>query len=342
MRVCFYEDITPRGLTNQIIFLVDYLRTLLNVHGNESTTFIVILPYFFNDLNNHQLLTPMSEILLFESLSNMFPQITFIDLHKLPEDFIIEWGAENTWHRIQHQHFIHFIRHYHPLSIIGIPYSEGSGIRISCQSHGFHDIQIDYRNNMLDIDRTRYYFIGMEQILTEDTRRLLRNLQFSYPIYNPLFLERPDRIPPKGYTKYHVVHLRMEDDAIQAWSENDENRSSSEQEYRSNVESAYLSSIFENIFPTEHHIIIILTANRDEKFLQQIINRGHHVWLRPYNDEIGRECNAIEDLEIATKYGNGIFVGHPRSTFSHMISIRSNCEKTIMIPVWKSLECGTS
>ena len=56
-----------------------------------------------------------------------------------------------------------------------------------------------------------------------------------------------------------------------------------------------------------------------------ITEKSYNIFQRPDDESSrGREYNAIQDLCLATQYGNGAFIGHSFSTFSKWIRYRMN------------------
>ncbi len=123
--------------------------------------------------------------------------------------------------------------------------------------------------------------------------------------------------------KINVIHLRVEDDAIEHWSKMNE---LSEMDFKNFIESKYISLIKTYIAITD--FTIILTDSKQNsvfEFLKQSNYKFTTVEKR-YED---RELNAIIDLLVSsacnsTFIGNFNFDGLNGSTFSYLISKRFN------------------
>lgn len=329
MVVYFYDDLRPGGFTNQIAFLIDYLACLSR--KRHDTKPVVILNCFFNDHLNHRLTTPISKILDLVALTSIFPQFVFIDVHNLPNDFELHWGCRSTYTQLGSKHLFEFVKYKNPTLLLSLkdiaPNGERHHLRIHCPSKEIPRIDLPYRDFIVQVDRTQYFRDGVRVLFDEGYEPVFRTLQFSYRIHGT-DEESMDLL--STYRTHHIVHLRTEEDAIEAWAtpsetsepgyENDRTMMT----YRRNIEDAYIATIKASIDPThDESILHILTADRtDSRVLRWMESNGYRVFMRPYNPDIGRECNALEDLIISTTYGNGVLIGHSRSTFSHLLKIR--------------------
>ena len=127
--------------------------------------------------------------------------------------------------------------------------------------------------------------------------------------------------------KINVIHLRVEDDAIEHWSKMNK---LSETDFKNFIESKYISMIKRYIAITD--FTIILTDSKQNSvfnFLKQQNYKFATVEKR-YED---RELNAIIDLLVSsacnsTFIGNFNFDGLNGSTFSYLISTRLNTRLT--------------
>jgi len=128
--------------------------------------------------------------------------------------------------------------------------------------------------------------------------------------------------------KINVIHLRVEDDAIEHWSKINK---LSETDFKKFIESKYISLIERYIAVTD--FTIILTGSKENSvfnFLKQQNYKFATVEKR-YED---RELNAIIDLLLSSTC-NSTFIGNFNfdelngSTFSYLISKRLNTSRNI-------------
>lgn len=333
MTVFFYEDIAPKGMTNQITFLIDYLICIMNMmkEKNSDERVIIFLHYFFNDYTNHDLVSPISNILDLDFLSNtFFKNFILFDLNKLPDDFYLQWIDGNCIEYLSSKDLFWFLKTFHPLTHLSKSLKESStnecNVRINCQSRDITHVDIPYRNHVLMVDRIQYYSIGMDILREPNTFTLFKNIRFidESNIDLPHLLE---------YKKRHVIHLRLENDAVEQWWRDNDNISICESQ------DIYVNSYFQKYielierFINKDDICILLTSPSTSQamMVKWFTQSDFTFYQKPYNPSIGRERNAILDLCIATKYGNGMFIGHSRSTFSQWISIRMTCENSLLV-----------
>jgi hypothetical protein len=88
----------------------------------------------------------------------------------------------------------------------------------------------------------------------------------------------------------------------------------------------YLEKMEELLKSGEKSICILLTSpsNQNRKIMEWLEERSYNMFQRPYDSSRGREYNAIQDLSLASQFGNGVFIGHSFSTFSKWIRYRMN------------------
>ena len=131
--------------------------------------------------------------------------------------------------------------------------------------------------------------------------------------------------------KINVIHLRVENDAIQHWSKMNQ---MNEQQFKNIIETKYINLFKKYISRTD--LNIILTSSKSNGVFNFLQNENYQYVIvnKLYED---RELNAIIDLLVSTSCNNK-FIGNFNfkylngSTFSYYISklINTNIEK-IMI-----------
>jgi hypothetical protein len=131
--------------------------------------------------------------------------------------------------------------------------------------------------------------------------------------------------------KYHFIHLRLEEDAIEHWRIQDifdediqkgiiGHYEYSKEEYKRIVEDKYIYFIEKYI---ERDSIILLSGycfkNRVYEYL---IHHGYQIYIYEKDIKKGREINAIYDM-ILSESVSGKIIGSYVSTFTQMICIRN-------------------
>jgi hypothetical protein len=134
--------------------------------------------------------------------------------------------------------------------------------------------------------------------------------------------------------KINVLHLRLEDDAINHWCSFNKIRPF---EYKILMEEKYIELIRKNIKKSDKNIILSYSDNNE--VMRYMKSNGYDIHFLPKNKLWGREINAVRDLCIS-KSCNNIFIGNynPRltevngSTFSYYISqnLQSNVKQVLI------------
>jgi hypothetical protein len=119
--------------------------------------------------------------------------------------------------------------------------------------------------------------------------------------------------------KLNVLHLRLEDDAIEHWSKKN---NMNEPDFENYIMNKYIEIISTHIDKNDKNII--LSYSTDNKVITFLKNNGYDYTFIEKNNE-GREINALIDFLISNGCNN-VFIGnyHPEkingSTFSYYIS----------------------
>lgn len=130
----------------------------------------------------------------------------------------------------------------------------------------------------------------------------------------------------------HVAHIRLEPDAIRHWSK--ENHMS-EEAFHDLLFAKYIHAIQQHM---QDGRILILSYhhNRVVRWLEE--NHRSFFFIEKEKKK-GREWNAILDMVLAEKYGNGVFLGNfdvyrtQGSTFSYFLMKRCRFQKSVLIDI---------
>ena len=206
-----------------------------------------------------------------------------------------------------------------------------SSDKVFCLSSINQYLKNKYKINIVDITKTRYvnrkeelgkYLLKFnipqcsDLINTDLGKDILSHLLFTPNLVSvPMkFLNSIVKKNTSSYNNIHVIHLRIEDDAIEHWSKANKLTT---QKFRNLLVNKYTKLIEEHISPNELTILITGSINNEVvSFLKE--KKYNYQYL--VKQSRYREINAIMDL-ILGKMCSGIFIGAAGSTFSHILAI---------------------
>jgi hypothetical protein len=140
---------------------------------------------------------------------------------------------------------------------------------------------------------------------------ILQNIEFCNK-YSEKANNIKNSIKNLGYNRINCIHLRLEDDFIQHYSENlqmDKN------EIKSKLEKYYIYAIKNTILPSD--LTLVLTNDNNNKVINFLIDNNYKIatTLKFYED---RELNAIIDLEVG-QLCNNVYLLVYESSFSYFL-----------------------
>ena len=150
-------------------------------------------------------------------------------------------------------------------------------IQINC-----HFTEIDYKQ----------YAHWPEQIVWMET--LIRHCACHPSFYQTVIDDHPI---------VHVVHVRLEYDAIKHWAH--ENHMTEEAFYNL-LAQKYIEAIEQHM---EGGVVLVLSYNRDNRVVDCLDEMNRPYIFIEKDQTRGREWNAVQDMAVAEKYGNGVFIG---------------------------------
>ena len=124
-----------------------------------------------------------------------------------------------------------------------------------------------------------------------------------------------DKVIDKLEIKINCIHLRLEDDAVKHWS--NENKMEP-MHFKSIVEEKYIDEIKKNI--DKNDITIVLSYNYDNKVIKFLRDNFYNYILTPKMDA-NRDIAAINDLLIG-QYCNNVYIFVYESSFSYTLLCR--------------------
>ena len=116
--------------------------------------------------------------------------------------------------------------------------------------------------------------------------------------------------------KINVIHLRLEDDAIEHWSQQN---NMNQQVFKRILTVKYIELITNTI--QKEDITLILTSDTNNEVVQFMKENEYNIMFidKKFNgNQPGRELNAVVDLIIG-RYCNNVFIGCDGSTFSELL-----------------------
>lgn len=133
--------------------------------------------------------------------------------------------------------------------------------------------------------------------------------------------------------RVHVIHVRLEYDAICHWAK--ENKMSREEFYEC-LADRYIRAIETHV---RNGILLVLSHNSDNKVIDWLKTTERSYVFVEKDGSLGRECAAMYDMMNAVAHGNGVFIGNfdiyrmQGSTFSYFLMKKCSFEKHILIDI---------
>ena len=152
----------------------------------------------------------------------------------------------------------------------------------------------------------------------------LKELKFSKKINEVFYLQTNKYINNSKYSKINVIHLRIENDAINHWSKIN---NLTYLDYKDILSKKYIEYIEK--YMEKNDFIFVLTSEIDNNVINYLIknNYNYKVTEKQFYNE--RELNAIIDFLVG-KLCNNIFIGCGNSTFTQCIIKCINNVKNIL------------
>jgi hypothetical protein len=145
------------------------------------------------------------------------------------------------------------------------------------------------------------------------TKYVISNLRFTskfYDIANKILEKNKITVEP-----CNVIHLRLENDAIEHWSKQN---NISPQEFKRTLENKYINKI--NKYINKHLVTIILASDYDNNVVKHF-DENNYLYYTTEKNFKERELNAIVDLIVSQRCDRYI-LGLFESSFSYFAMIR--------------------
>jgi hypothetical protein len=335
------------GFTNQIFCLITNI-----IHAHNEKKNIVVIDKFLNDFSRDDY-TNISEVLNMDKINiylNNKYNIILLDKFKVNLKInLVKYGNETTFVDITDfiisncykNNYLFISKDINLNEIKGDPipnhlkkiyiyysindYDLTEELQENCTTLENNFI-IDLSINTNDDSDINFGWINtIDKVIFED---LLKHIY-----YNKYFIDcRNNFIKNINLkNKINILHLRLEDDAINHWSSIN---NMTNIEFKNYIENKYINIIKKYITPDEG--IIILTSSSSNEVIEFLKNNNYNYKLTTkFFDE--RDKNAIVDLLIS-KICNNIFIGNFNleklngSTYSYYITQHLNSDvKKILI-----------
>lgn len=200
-------------------------------------------------------------------------------------------------------------------------------------------IKKKYNVTLVDVSTTKYannpHVLNSVSIPITMNRasELVNSEKGKYIINNLLFTSDLVSVPMKFLKscsnnvtqhKIHVLHLRMEKDAIEHWSKVNNINST---DFQTKLASRYRNLIKQHI--PKNELIILLSGSVNNEVTDFMTSNGY-TYKTLIKQSRYREINAIMDM-ILGKMCNGVFIGAGGSTFSHILALSHHTDPHVKV-----------
>jgi len=311
----YYFDIASlkHGLTNQIF---SFITDVIICYNNNIK--VMVVEKFSNDFLKNSY-SPISHILNLESLNNFLRQkydVTVIDKNNANFELIsINYGVIGNTIDVTNIIKSHFFRDnvlFIPKNIILNDFVKDpcfgylKKIFINYRINQYNILQIfdEYRNEDISINN----LYGKYQIefgwIDKYNKEMFEDILVNIP-FNDYFINTSKNILTNIHKteRVNLVHLRLEDDAIQHWSK--ENNMSQES-FKNYIENKYIQIIKKYFHPND---LIIILSSSINNLVTDFLKTNNYNFKMSEKIHDCRELNAINDLLIAS-ICNNIFIGN--------------------------------
>jgi len=322
----YYLNITPTngsGLCNQLYSIVGTCR-----HANERSIKYVFVSKFLKQINGSDYCN-ICDIINIDKTNEYFKTqgVTLIDAYNFDFKVInVLYGTTNITEKImplfvkdksinigKNINLTSFDIQQNTDDFIFIHYSINNNIIIEEfeTKNGFllNDININF-NNLKFIPTLKTYNDG-----TKIFRDFIRNIVFNDAVVNKTQNYINNSLI-KQHTKINIIHLRLEDDAIQHWGK--ECKFTNLKQFKSLLENKYINIIKQ--FIDKDSLTIILASNYDNEVIKYMTLNYYNFIIPPKLDE-NRDISAIHDLLIGETCNN-VCIGVQESTYTYTLFFR--------------------
>ncbi len=246
-------------------------------------------------------------------------------------DIDIDIDISNELQSFMNNGIFHIKSDFSFSNINNIPIKNKSTLQLSyILDNKYRTITYDLINNRLENDiiinlnniQLYTFTVFCDTLLFYDVRsnivfnNIFRNNMLSFVINNNI----------NTAEKINCIHLRLEDDAIDSWSKQN---NLDKYNFKYIIEQKYISKIKETIKKDE--LSIILSSNYDNNIIKFLKENNYNYIITPKMSKY-RDISAIYDFHI-TDLCNNIFIGVFESSFTYLIlyRIKSHIKRFLQI-----------
>lgn len=163
-----------------------------------------------------------------------------------------------------------------------------------------------------------------EPFYTNIFKEFLKNIKFSNKLNSIFSIE--NKIINEKYSNINVIHLRLENDAIEHWSKMN---NMDHNNFRNIAINKYIDVIKKYI--DKQSITIILSSSLDNPAIQFLKDNNYNIKMtnKYFSSDSERELNAIIDF-LFGRLCNNVYIGPGNSTFTQFIIKSINNTKNIL------------
>lgn len=322
MKYYFYKNHFGGGFTNQFVFLMDHL---IAIHRQNEPS-IVFLDCFKDDYLSNDMKSPFSNIIDINWLNTVvFPNMYIIDLYSISSDVQFGWIVDNIKVNLNRNLLLPLIKDQTQIYEIDKNFKDPSYTNVKpfwifIESKQIYTTFNELCGRILDISISNQNGQGIF---------IMNDPQFQFVFqYMPLLTKfNICGFSLWDYQERNVIHLRNEEDCLEVWGEQN---GIQVDVFENDINTKYRDYISRHI--SKESVNIILTARKvNNPVIDWMNEQGYNIYI-PFHlgYQHQREQLAVRDLQIATEFGNHVFIGFQKSSFSLLIGLRFK-GKTIFI-----------
>lgn len=305
------------GLCNQLFALTTGIIKAFNEKKK-----VVILGGFLNDYSKNKI-TPISDIIDLNAFNNFILKhygIHVIDaFHTTLTIQRVVYGTEDKQENITSTIIEKFYRNNSlyidtnvQLNLLGfgdpVPFKP-KYVEITYALNGimliekYNELNGVLQNSIVfNIDSSNFHFdMGW---INKHNRTMFDNILKNIVFLRKLHLPIAESNYISNYHKINVIHLRLENDAIDHWSRMNKMQNLY---FKNVIEQKYIN-IIKN-YVNKNDLNILLSFSTNNPVIQFLKQNGYNIHISPKIEEWGREVNAIKDT-TSIDLCNSIFIGN--------------------------------
>jgi len=353
----YYKSLFGSGLTNQVFSIISSI-----IIAHKTGEKVVVRESFIDEFDKY-VYTPISSVFNLNKINDFLKKeydVIIVDKYNVQIE-IISINYKSNTHNINitnqliSKYFINStlnitntnlmnavlsnINSELPFNVI-FNYKINGNVIFNYKINGYlvEEIYNKYNNKSINIDFNNSSYTPIFKWINELDQNMFENILLNIH-YHDHYINKSNEIIEKFYKelvvtddifpKWNVIHLRLEEDALNHWSKHN---NMNKFEFKTYIENKYIDIIQKYISKTDNSII--LSYSLENSVIEFMKNNGYNIHFNKIKYFEYREKNAIIDL-LTSKICNNIFIGGftfnelTGSTFSYYIGkiIDSSCKK---------------